>query len=105
MRLAPTASERVLWQAIRGRRLGMQFWRQVPLGGRYIADFFAGEVGLVVEIEGGYHARFRARSDERRTRWFERRGYTVLRLPEALVMRELRAALALIVQRIAVLHR
>jgi hypothetical protein len=40
MRLAPTGSEQLLWQAIRGRRLGVQFRRQVPLGGRYIADFF-----------------------------------------------------------------
>jgi hypothetical protein len=45
MRLSPTTSEWVLWQAIRGRRLGVQFRRQVPLGGRYIADFFASELG------------------------------------------------------------
>jgi very-short-patch-repair endonuclease len=54
--------------------LGVQFRRHVPLGGRYIADFFAGELGLVAEIEDGYHARFRARADERRTPWLERRG-------------------------------
>jgi cyclase len=52
MRLAPTTSELVLWQAIRGRRLGVQFRRQVPLGGRYIADFFVSELGLIVEWYG-----------------------------------------------------
>jgi very-short-patch-repair endonuclease len=39
-------SELVLWHAIRGRRLGMQFRRQVPLGGRYIADL-AGALALI----------------------------------------------------------
>ena len=43
MRHTLTTSERLLWVAIRARRLGVQFRRQVVLG-RYIADFFAGEV-------------------------------------------------------------
>src|SRR5258708_6167600 len=38
------------------------------------------------------------------TRWLERRGYTVLRLPEALVTRELAAAIALVAERIAALR-
>ena len=32
MRRHPTLTEHVLWQAIRGRRLGVTFRRQVPLG-------------------------------------------------------------------------
>ena len=40
MRFAPTAPEAALWRALRGRQLGgVQFRRQVPLGGRFIADF------------------------------------------------------------------
>ncbi|HMJ10861.1 MAG TPA: DUF559 domain-containing protein [Polyangiaceae bacterium] len=100
MRLQPTSSEQVRWEAIRGRRLGVQFRRQVVLG-RYIADFFASEVGLVVEVDGGYHRRLRARADERRDRWLKRHGYTVLRVQDSLVVRDLCAVLSLIRQHIA----
>jgi very-short-patch-repair endonuclease len=105
MRLAPTSSEALLWQAIRARRLGVQFRRQVPLGERYIADFFASEVGLVVEVDGGYHARLRERADERRDKWLRRQGYTVLRLSDALVLRQLPAALVLIAEQLAAVRR
>ncbi|HEY6561675.1 MAG TPA: DUF559 domain-containing protein [Polyangiaceae bacterium] len=95
MRQSLTPSEQVLWQAIRGGGLGVQFRRQVVLG-RYIVDFFAREVALVVEVDGGYHARLRERADERRDRWLRRQGYTILRLGDALVLRELPQAIGLI---------
>ena len=41
MRFGPSEPEAALWCAIRGRRLGVSFRRQVPLLGRYIADFYA----------------------------------------------------------------
>ena len=72
---------------------------------RIPADFFASEVGLVVEVDGGYHGRLRARPDERRDRWLCRQGHTVLRLSEALVMQNVSAAVALIVAQLAALRR
>ncbi len=74
-----------------------------PAGGagRYIVDFFASEVGLVVEVDGGYPARLRACADEHRDRWLRRQGYAVLRLNEELVRRQLPAALALISEQLA----
>ena len=71
----------------------MSFRRQVPLAGRFIADLYASEVKLVVEVDGGYHAD-RALADERRTRALGRGGYHVLRLEAGLVMGDLRAAVA-----------
>jgi very-short-patch-repair endonuclease len=65
MRFDCTPSETLLWNAIRGRRLGAEFRRQVPLLGRYIADFFAREAGLVVEVDGAGHS-LRQSADERR---------------------------------------
>jgi very-short-patch-repair endonuclease len=38
MRQAPTSSEAMLFQAVRGGRLGVSVRRQVPLLGRFIAD-------------------------------------------------------------------
>ncbi len=92
MRHAPTASEARLFEALRGRRLGVAFRRQVPVLGRFIVDLLAPEVALVVEIDGAYHAQ-RQRADGRRDRALVRAGYRVLRLEAELVMSDLEAAL------------
>jgi very-short-patch-repair endonuclease len=91
MRHAPTFSEARLFEAVRGGRLGVRFRRQVPLAGRFIADLYAAEVKLVVEVDGGYHAG-RARADARRDRALVRIACHVLRLPDDLVMNDLVAA-------------
>jgi very-short-patch-repair endonuclease len=90
MRFNPTPSEQRLFEAVRGGRLGVRFQRQVPMG-RYIVDLFAPEVGLVIEIDGPYHARRRA-ADTRRERKLNRLGYRVLRLDAELVLTDLPAA-------------
>jgi very-short-patch-repair endonuclease len=90
MRRHPTPSEQVLWQAIRGGRLGVSFRRQVPVG-PYIVDFLAVRERLVVEVDGGYHAE-RAGADRRRQRWLEKRGYRVVRVSAAIVLHETAAA-------------
>ena len=78
MRFHLTWSERILWQAIRGRRLGVQFRRQVPIG-RFIVDFVALRERLIVEVDGKYHQR-RAKPDARRDRALEKLGYRVFGL-------------------------
>jgi very-short-patch-repair endonuclease len=93
MRHSPTLSEARLFEAVRGRRLGVSFKRQVPLLGRYIADLFAPEVRLVVEIDGGYHSE-RGDADARRERALERAGYRVVRVDAELVMCDREAAVA-----------
>lgn len=84
MRHAPTASEAALWRELAACRLGVAFRRQVPIG-RYIADFAAPAIRLVVEVDGPCHARRRA-ADERRDRALRRAGYRVLRLDAKLVL-------------------
>ena len=101
MLAAPTPSEQRLWkEALSARKLGVAFRRQVPLAGRYIADFYCASCRLVVEVDGSYHTRRQA-ADERRTRALERLGYRVLRLDAELVMRDMPQALALLRQAIA----
>ena len=95
MRHSPSWPEAVLWRELRGSRLGVRFQRQVPLGGRYIADFLAPAARLVVEVDGAQHAR-RAAADARRDRVLARLGYRVLRLDAQLVLRDLPAAVALV---------
>jgi very-short-patch-repair endonuclease len=81
-----------LFEALRGGQLGVTFRRQVPLLGRFIADFCASKVWLVVEVDGGYHAA-RAAADARRDRALGTAGYHVLHLDAHL---ETAAAVALL---------
>jgi very-short-patch-repair endonuclease len=105
MKAAPTESERLLWLALRNRQvLGMHFCRQVPIAGRWIADFVAAEVRVVVEVDGGYHARRRS-ADARRDAALARLGYRVVRLEAELVRRELPLALARIRQAVTLALR
>ena len=93
MRTVPTSTEELLWEQLRGSRLGVGFRRQVPLGGRYIGDFVAASAKLVVEVDGGYHDE-RTRADARRDRVLAQLGYRVVHLEAALVQHDLAAAVA-----------
>jgi len=96
MRQAPTDSEARLWRALRSSQVGVAFRRQVPLLG-FIADFYAPSARLVVEIDGGYHAR-RKRADAHRDIKLARAGYRVVRLSAEVVGRNLPSALRTIAQ-------
>jgi very-short-patch-repair endonuclease len=94
MKHAPTVSEAALWRALGTRRcLGVRFRRQVVIADRFIVDFLAPSVRLVVEVDGPVHA-FKCGADARKDRVLARLGYRVLRLPEQLVRERLREALA-----------
>ena len=95
MRGSPTRTEELLWQRIRGRRLGVVIRRQVPLLSRFIADFYAPASRLVMEVDGAYHAE-RSRADARRDVALERAGYRVVRLQAWLIASDIEGALALI---------
>ncbi len=52
----PVGSEKVLWEALRDRRLdGVRFKRQAPID-RFVVDFFAPSARLVIEVDGSAHA-------------------------------------------------
>lgn len=91
MRSTSTRSESALWIALSHNQLGVAFRRQVPIGSRYIADFLAPSLKLVLGVDGGYHSR-RVTADARRTRVLERLGYRVLRLDAEVVLRRLPVA-------------
>ena len=70
-----TYAEVLMWQALKGRKLGVRFRRQVPIGS-LIADFGCLERRLLVEIDGSQH---RGSSDRRRDAWLRSQGFEVLR--------------------------
>jgi very-short-patch-repair endonuclease len=94
-RSRPTQSEARLWSALKDRQLGVSFRRQVPVAGRFIADFCAPSIQLIVEVDGPIHAR-RPGPDARRDLKLRRDGFRVVRVSAELVLRDLGAAVALI---------
>ena len=79
MRRAPAATERLLWNLLRDRRLGdLKFRRQVPLG-RYIADFVCPRHRLIIEADGPSHEN--SLHDQERDAWLGAQGFRVMRFP------------------------
>ncbi len=83
MRHNPTDTERALWFHLSGEKLGVTFKRRVVVD-RFVVDYLAPSVRLIVEVDGLYHSR-RVLADARRDRVLQRLGYRVLRLPAELV--------------------
>jgi very-short-patch-repair endonuclease len=72
-----TDAERSLWRDLRhGQVAGCRFRRQAPIG-PYIVDFVCFERKVVVELDGGQHAR-QGEYDQARTEWLASQGFRVL---------------------------
>ncbi len=97
LRRRMTEAETVLWQALRGRKCGCKFRRQVALGA-FIVDFCCIQHRLIIEVDGGIHAEL-SESDKIRDQYLLEAGFTTIRflneqifyrLPE--VLKEIQAA-------------
>jgi very-short-patch-repair endonuclease len=95
LRSSPAVSERRLWAELSAGKAGACFRRQVPVAGRWIADFLAPALHLVIEVDGSAHEH-RRRADARRDEKLRRLGYRVLRIEAQLVMRDLPHAVELV---------
>jgi very-short-patch-repair endonuclease len=99
MRFMPSPHEALLWEALKGSRLGVGFRRQVLLSCAtkklYIVDFCAPSVKLVVEVDDASH-RNREEQDARRDAALRPIGYRVVRIPVALLERNFAGAVELI---------
>ncbi len=80
LREKSTETEVLLWKRLRAIEMdGTHFRRQVPIG-PYVADFACLAARLVIELDGSQHnAEEQKDKDARRTRWFEREGFRVIR--------------------------
>jgi len=90
LRTAMTDTEQRLWAQLRRKNLlGVQFYRQKPLG-HYIVDFYAPRAGLVVEIDGSQHLEeAHAARDAQRDAYLVRQGLQVLRFHTTQILQEL----------------
>ena len=92
-----TDSEQVLWRRLRAKQiLGIPFYRQKPLG-RYIVDFFAPRVKLVVEVDGSQHLEGNhLQKDKYRDQYLSGLGLKVLRFDSRVVLTETDAVMEVI---------
>lgn len=98
--------ETILWQRVRGKKLGFKFRRQHPVG-PYVVDFCCAGSKLIVEIDGLAHDNAaRAMRDEGRERFFVESGYKVLRVTAAEVFDDVgRVLTAIVAQAESPLHQ
>jgi very-short-patch-repair endonuclease len=57
-------SEVLLWKKIKGKSLGVEFHRQVPID-NFIVDFYCHELMLAIEIDGSSHHSIEANGKDR----------------------------------------
>jgi len=99
LRTIPTDAELHLWYRLRRKQiLGVQFYRQKPIG-NYIADFYAPAAKLVVELDGAQHLELeQAKYHAQRTRDLEQQGLKVLRFDDRQALRQTESVLEAIFQ-------
>ncbi len=80
LRKNSTFGEILLWQVIKGKELGYEFHRQVPID-KYIVDFYCHELMLAIEVDGMTH-NFKYDLDQQRQHDLEDLGVHFLRFRE-----------------------
>ena len=77
-----TFGEILLWQQIKGRKLGVQFHRQVPIL-NYITDFYCHEIFLAIEVDRSIHGTKEQREkDQKKDYELNQLGIQVLRIDD-----------------------
>ncbi|MBR0273858.1 MAG: DUF559 domain-containing protein [Bacteroidaceae bacterium] len=75
----PALAESVLWEHLRTLDVGTRYNRQHVIGD-YIADFVSQRDGLIIEVDGAYHAERQQQEDDAiREENLEKTGFHVFR--------------------------
>ncbi|MDN3725269.1 DUF559 domain-containing protein [Aequorivita sp. SDUM287046] len=94
LRKKMTPSEKLLWDVIRKKSLGVEFHRQVPIF-NYIVDFYCHEIGLAIEIDGSIHEPNFLEDAERQGK-MERYGVHFLRFSNEEVFNNLKGVIVIV---------
>jgi len=99
LRSHQTDAEQRLWHHLRRKQLlGLQFYRQKPIG-PYIADFYCAAARLVIELDGGQHFEpAHQAKDQQRDNYLSQLGLLVLRFDNLQALKETEAVLQMIHQ-------
>jgi len=101
LRTEMTESEQHLWSRLRRKQLlGVRFYRQRPLG-KYIVDFYAPAVKLVIEIDGSQHLEpAHVMRDSARDAWLMAQDLRVLRFDSSEVLRNIEGVMEVVFAKI-----
>lgn len=99
LRQIETETEKIMWEALRDKRLnGLKFRRQHPYE-HYVLDFFCVKHQLVVELDGFVHdVPDQTAYDEERTRFLNEHGLRVIRFRNEEVKKSLPNVLQKIIE-------
>jgi very-short-patch-repair endonuclease len=96
-----TDAEQRLWARVRRKQiLGVQFYRQKPIG-RFIVDFYAPSVRVVIELDGGQHFEAEQQQyDQLRSVFLGQQGLTVLRFTNLDVMKNIEGVMEILLREV-----
>ena len=77
LRKEETLAEKILWQELRDRKLGIKFRRQHPAE-KFILDFYAPEIKLAIELDGKIHKENKE-YDKLRTEYLKSKNINIIR--------------------------
>ncbi len=78
-----TYGEIALWRELKGKKLGVQFSRQIPID-TYIVDFYCKDLKLVIEVDGSIHfVEDQEEKDKQRQARLESLGITLIRFSDS----------------------
>ncbi len=89
LRREMTPAEKLLWQEVRAKKLGVRFRRQQVIAG-FIVDFYCHKAALVVEVDGDIHD-LQKDEDARREKVLREMGLRIVRFRNDEVVKELSA--------------
>lgn len=85
----PTEAENVLWQILRGKKIGGYKFRRQHIINMFIADFVCLEHNLIIEVDGLIHQLPENKlKDEERTAELNKLGFAVIRFTNEQVLHE-----------------
>jgi len=96
LRREMTPAEKILWQEVRAKKLGVRFRRQQVIEG-FIVDFYCHKAALVVEVDGDIHD-LQQDEDARREKVLSALGLRIVRFGNDEVVRDVSAVVGKIKQ-------
>ena len=89
LRREMTPAEKLLWQEVRAKKLGVRFRRQQIIQG-FIVDFYCHKSALVIEVDGDIHD-LQQEEDTRREKVLSEMGSRIVRFKNDEVVKNLSA--------------
>ncbi len=89
LRTEETEAEKILWEELRGYKVGIKWRRQHPVD-MYILDFYSPRINLCIELDGSTHNIIENKEyDATRAEYLNNKGIKILRFWNSEVEKDL----------------